>query len=229
MKKGNTLVIAIVIIISIMLVIGIAYMLLNEDTNINQGRFRINDIEIKSKVDAEDKTTDLNNWELNLSQKNHISILIDKEDNSVLSKIYVDEIEVEKPETCGSFYIQPKDSNTSYDLNSEDKNQIEIFVKEQAGCYLAEIDINNDEFLTNHKIASTEKEIVLNGTLLNRVNIPTDKLHFKISFNLNIIDIQGNLNIARITVEAPDPELASAGSVEKKLDVKDFVFKLAEL
>lgn len=228
MKKGNTLVMAIIVIVSVALVVGIAYMLLNEESNINQGRFRINDIEIKSMVDAEDKTIDLNNWELNLNQKNHVAILIDKEANSTLSKIYIDEIQVENPEKTGNFYILPKDSKTNYDLKTNEKTQIEVFVKEQAGCYLAELDINNDEFLTGYKIPSTEKQIVLDGTLLSRVNVPVEQLHFKISFNLNIIDIQGNLNTAKIVLNAPEAELASAGSVQKKVDVKDFGFKIVE-
>ena len=228
MKKGNTLVMTVIILISLALVGGIAYMLLNEESNINQGRFRVNDIKIKSDVDAEDKTINLNDWKLNLSQTNHVMILIDKEENSILSKIYIDEIEVKSPIKKGNFYIRPKDSKVKYKLDSKDPLQLDLFLKEQAGCYLAELDINNDEFVTGYKIPSTEKKIVLDGTLLKRIKVPTKNLYFKISFNLNIIDIQGNLNTARITLDAPSKELETAGSVEKKVDVKNFGFKIIE-
>lgn len=227
-KNGNTMVIVIVVLISIVLVVGITMMLLKEDANINQGRFRINDIAIKSTVDAEDKTTDLNNWQLNLSQRNHLSILIDKESNSIVSKIYVDDIQLEVPQNVGNFYISPKNDNLKYVLTDQEKDQFDIFVKEQDGCYLAEIDVNNDEFLKDYKVENTVKELRYDGTLLTKVGVSVDKLKFKISFNLNIIDIQGNLNTARIIVEAPDKELQTVGTVVKKLDVKDFGFKLIE-
>lgn len=227
-KRGNISVIIIVLVISVMLVGVISWLLLKDDEVINQGSFRINDLVVTSTVDAEDKTTDLNNWELNLSQKNNISILVDNEGSNKISNMSIDNIKIEKPSKHGKIIASPKDEKQVFDILDSVEDRFYLYMKEKDGAYIAEIDIDNKDFLTGYKVPSDVKEIRYDGTLLQRVSIKPEELKFKISFNLNIIDIQGKISTAKIELEMPNANIINDGKVVEKIDPKKFAFKISK-
>lgn len=227
-KNGNITIIVIVLVVSLILVGMISWLLLKDDEVINQGTFRINDLVVTSTVEAEDKTTDINNWQLNLTQKNHISILVDNEGSNKISNMSIDNIVVEKPTKLGKLIASPKDNDKVCDILDSTQDIFYVYMKEKDGAYIAEIDVDNKDFVTNYKVPSDVKEIRYDGTLLNRVSVKPEELKFKISFNLNIIDIQGSISTAKITLEMPNKNIISEGKVVEKIDPKKFAFKITE-
>lgn len=227
-KQGSAIVIGLTLIASLALVIVITTMLLKSDTDINQGTFRINDVVIKSTVVAADKTTDLKKWELDISQDNNISILVAKEANSAMSKIYIDNIKFEGPNKAGELYIMPKDTETKYLANEITDKSIELFPKDKDGCYVIELLINNRQFLTNYKVPDGTKDIKYDGTLLKLANIPVDEIKFNVKFNVNIVDTKGNINICTFDLNMPEGNIIDDGSVVNRLDANNFSFKVQE-
>ena len=227
-KNGNITIIVIVLVVSLILVGVISWLLLKDDEVINQGAFRINDLVVTSTVEAEDKTTDINNWKLNLTQKNHISILVDNEGSNKISNMSIDKIVVEKPAKLGKLIASPKDNEQVFDILDATQDIFYVYMKEKDGAYIAEIDIDNKDFITDYKVPSDVKEIRYDGTLLNRVSVKPEELKFKVTFNLNIIDIQGSISTAKITLEMPNQNIIKEGKVVEKIDPKKFAFKITK-
>ena len=185
MKKKNNFILVISILIAICVIVLITNILLDTTGNINQGKFRVNDVVIKSVIDVEEinENTEQNNgfesMKLNLSQNNSIVMLITK--NESVESMYINKISLQNPELVGqiTMYEGDLESSTNIDVNAEN---VVIYPKEQDDQYLVQINIDNKDFLKDKKIPSGISSLTYDGSMLRVLDIPVSKLKFDLKY-----------------------------------------------
>lgn len=228
MKKANKIITLIVIILAIAIAYLVINIVLNNVGKVNQGNYRITDMVVTSSIDVIDNSNQelesISDVTLSLTQKNKIALLMTKSEN--ISKIYIDDIKVKYPEIGENVYISQSGIEGKQKL-LEDIQEIVIQPLEKDNQLYIELNIDNEYFKENLNIPQDATELRFDGTILKRYEIDTKNIIFNISFNLNVLEKTGNVNVCKIQLTLPENEIATNGiSIQRKnLDKLNFKIK----
>ncbi|MDD3303389.1 MAG: hypothetical protein PHP54_00535 [Clostridia bacterium] len=227
MEKKKPMMIFIVAVLSIALIALISIYFLNNTGKINQGNFRINDAVLESYITIEEKqedtVTELSHIVMNLSQENKLSFLITK--NVAISDIYIDKLSVNKPEKLGKLYINQNNKEESIDCFDKE-GKYNITAQEKDNQYLVELKIVNQNCMQDVNVPNETKVLKYDGTLLELLNRKISDFTFHLSFNLNIVEENGKLNICKVALDMPSEELITNGVSIIRLDTAKLVFSV---
>ncbi len=227
MKKRN-FVIIILILIAVVITVLITNILLDTTGSINQGKFRVNDVVIKSVVNVEELTTEngeisgFDNIKLNLSQNNSLVMLVTKDEE--IESAYIDNISLKNPELIGNITISEGENATN--IVDISQKQVDIYPIEKDGQYLIQINIDNINFLTDANIPSGVNSVTYDGTMLRVLDIAIAKLKFELRFNINLVDKTGKVNTCKIKLNLPDEQLLENGISVNREDLSNYRFSI---
>lgn len=218
--------ILIVSIISISIVVLVCMYFLDTTGKINQGNFRVNDAVIESKLEIvekqEEEVQELSNMVLDISQINTLSLLI--KSNVDIKNANITNIKYNLPLKYGNLAIceidKEKISNTTKD------SVININPQKKDGQYRIDLQIINENCLTDVNVPSNTNVVKFDGTILELLNQKYEDFVFDISFDLNIYDIAGNKNTCKINLKLPDEELYTNGISIKREELSKYVFRI---
>lgn len=226
MEKKKIFKMLIVLIISIAIVMLITTFLLDTTGKINQGNFRVNDVVIESKLDIlqkqEIEVSELSNMLLDISQTNTLSLLIAS--NVDIKEANITNIEIDLPVKLGSMFIEQSGQEKIYNLT--DDTVVNIYPEEKDEQYSIDLNIVNENCLTDVNVPSNTNVVTFDGTILELLNQKYEDFVFNISFDLNIYDIAGNKNTCKIKLKLPDEEMYVNGINIKRDDLSNYVFRL---
>ncbi len=230
MKKSKAISSIVVIVISIIFIVIIARVLLSTSGSINQGSFRVNDLVINSSLDVEEVNSDQENsggfdtMKLNLSQRNNISLLIQK--NSEIKEIYIDNIKFTHPTKKGNLILYQNGAKD--DAISTFDQKIIVYPEEKEDQILINLNIDNVEFLTDAKIPDGTNAITFDGTMLNLVGVNLSDLQMNIKFNVYIVELSGKINVCKFDFKFPEEELTNSGISIKRQNTSYYNFVIED-
>ena len=229
MEKNKAMAIVIIVIVSVLLIFLISKILIN-NSDINQGKFRVNDVVLRSTLDVEeissneDLTNGFENMTLNLSQRNNISMLIANKAN--IKDIYIDNISITEPASKGEVVVyQNNAKDEKIDYSSD---VVAIYPDEKEGQILINLNIDNVDFLKDVKIPDGTNAITFDGTLLKTLEYNLEDLNVKVKFNLNIVDESGKVNVCKFKFTFPEGDLINNGISIKRQNLNDYKFTVGE-
>lgn len=180
-------------------------------------------------------------WNLSIYQNNDVYLYIDKDeehnDGEILTKVLIDNIQIISQPQKGT--VRPFMPNSSegrlYDYSDEylvsDKleysgasksNPKTLEIGSQGGT--AYIRFSNTKI--GNYTSDKDKEIVHNGTLLNKINVSEEEVEFKVSFDITIQTDRNKYKTSINNLEMPSGNLIEDGTTQfEKTDMSDLVFK----
>lgn len=244
-NKKKNFVNIIILLISLIIVVVLCMFLLDTTGRINQGNFRINDLAVFSLASVEDTETsdqstginaetdeiptqepinDLSDLRLNVSQKNEISFLVAKLDDTEIKNIYLDDVKVNYPVLTENMYIYQKEEN-KIDLKTENI-KLDLDKEDKDGQYLIKVNIDNINCIKGAAIPDNASSIVFDGTIFSILNTKISDITFDIQFNLNILGSNGRLNICKVKLFLPNELLVTNGVCIIKEYTGNFPFRI---
>lgn len=226
MDKKKFIEILIVFVISLAVVVIVGKMLLDNTGKVNQGEYRISDVVVDSRIEVLKKqgeeVQDLSNMVLDINQKNNLTLLINKKDG--IKNINISNIKIDSPIKQGKIYIQQENRDKVYDINEE--SVVDIYLEEQDDqCYI-DLNIVNENCLTDVNVPSNTNVVTFDGTILELLNQKMTDFIFGIDFDLNIYDELGNKNVCNVKLKLPDEELATNGISIKRDELSNYIFRI---
>ena len=236
MKKNEKLIRFIIFIISVSITVLLVFLILDTTGKINQGKFRINDFvitsiakvdEVQDKTEADAEIKSLSDFKLNITQSNDLTFLIakiDDLDKVEITNIYLDNIKLSYPKIKGDLFLYQDNENK---INLLDKNIKYDLVKiDTDGQYLVNFKIDNFNCIQNAVLPENTSTITFDGSIFNILNFKISDINFKISFNLNVVDSSGKINICSVNIDMPNESLIKDGMVIIKEDLSKYNFYL---
>lgn len=200
-----------IFIISIILlaiwILSVSIFINNSESADIKSKFDVSKIHYYSNVNADVSETTYDNpeWNLNVYQYTDIAIYVDRLSDSYITKVYIDNIEIEnsKKGVQDLYYLNPTDFGACNKINAEkidekleyniiDDRNIDNDVKYNIPIFFEDcsnpitIRYINSEILKNYKIENTER-VSFDGSLLKNGKIDLEDIESKISMNLNIV------------------------------------------
>lgn len=226
MEKKKIFKVLIVLITSIAIVMLVTTFLLDTTGKINQGNFRVNDVVLESKLDIvqkqEEQVSELSNMLLDISQENTLSLLI--ANNLEIKEANITNIKIDTPVKLGSMYIKQSSQDKVYDITNE--TVVNIYPEEKDEQYYIELNIVNENCLTDVNVPSNTNVVTFDGTILELLNQKYEDYKFTVSFDLNLYDIAGNKNTCKIKLKLPDQDLYVNGMSIKRDDLSNYIFSI---
>ena len=227
--KNNRLITLIVVILVIALTTVVISIVIDNKNDVNTGNYRVVDLVTTSSIGVRDNSDintnleSLSDIKFLLNQNNKISILTTRNDN--ISKIYIDNINFKEPTKKGEMSISVLNSETKWPLENGIK-ELEIVPEIRNNQNYIEIDLNNEAFVQDLSILENEKSLKFDGTILEKYGIDIKDVSFDISFNLNILEKNGNLNVCNLSFTLPNEDLVLNGISVIRKDIQKINFKL---
>lgn len=226
MEKKKIFKISIVLVISIAIVMLVTTFLLDTTGKINQGNFRVSDSIIESNLNIvqkqEEQVQELSNMLLDISQINTLSLLI--ANNIDIKEASITNIKIEAPVKQGQIYVGQVGMDKVYDITND--TVVNIYPQEQGEQYRIDLNIVNENCLTDVNVPNQTNVVTFDGTILELLNQKYEDYVFNISFDLNIYDAGGNKNTCKIELKLPDEEMYVNGISIKRDDLSNYVFRL---
>ena len=190
----------------------------------------------------QEKQDEENNWNIEVYQNNDIFLNIQRNKNNkqeeYIKSITIENIKVaEKPEIGKIFfYRQAKNDNVnnSYMYNTEYEIDNNITYKGDSESDIENLKISNQGGTvtfrvtnkTDKRYISNDKELTHDGKLLNSINVITEQIKIKISFDI-LITLSSDVSYrANIILDLPVGNIAKEGvSNINKTNMKDIIFK----
>lgn len=228
MDKVKGISIIIIAIVSVIVMIFIANILLDTTGTINQGNFRVSDVIIESSASLTEVQDDklevkkLSDFVFDVSQTNTISILL--EANTEASQIKIENLKIEEPILKGNMNICQKDYD-KYNITPE-LTSIPIYLEREDGKYIIRLLLDNDKVIMDKSVDDTIEEIQYDATIFKSLNINTDDLKFKVSFDLVITDNVGKTVSTTISMNMPTDETFLKGMSILRQDASKYIFTI---
>ena len=163
MEKRTVFYILLTIILSI-LAFALTLKLVFRTEKINEGRFRVVDVIVTSEAVLTDKTAENDAWSLNISNRNILSMLINKTEDAKISKIYLSEIKV-KANNPIAFYMLDNEAKLTL-TNVPQKLDVEYEIEENGQIKLEMVALN-ENVLKNWIVPEGINEIICDGRIFN--------------------------------------------------------------
>ncbi len=219
MKREQFFKICIVCLISIILLIGI-YKIITTSLKVNQGKYRVADVVVTSTADIVSRTEENAYLSFDASQKNTISLLI------VPSDAKTESISLENVTITGknnSIYISQKDRE---EVLVSDIQVLPIDVQyREDGNILLELEITNQNILTNKKLEDGVEELRYDGRVFKDAGLTLQDLTLDIDFDVKIVEENGTENILNVEMNTPNEKFLTEGYHVERMDLGSFVFK----
>lgn len=190
----------------------------------------------------QEKQDEENNWNIEVYQNNDIFLNIQRNKNNkqeeYIKSITIENIKVaEKPEIGKIFFYRPAkndNGNNSYMYNTEYEIDSNITYKGDSESDIENLKISNQGGTvtfrvtnkTDKRYISNDKELTHDGKLLNSINVITEQIKIKISFDI-LITLSSDVSYrANIILDLPVGNIAKEGvSNINKTNMKDIIFK----
>lgn len=180
-------------------------------------------------------------WNFNIFQNNDIYFYIDKNNeylgnSTYIGKVRIENIQITKVPTIGEIKAYMPNSVEGRLYSYDDKYIIEEKLEYRGGVksnsQTLEIGNQGGEVLirfcnTNLGTYSSDKdkEIIHDGTLLNKLELKQENINFTVLFDF-IIEVQNHQYRASIELEMPHGNIIEEGTaVYEKNDMNDVIFK----
>ena len=222
MEKRTVFYILLTIILSILAFVLTLKLVFRTD-GINEGRFRVVDAIVTSEAVLTDKTAENDAWSLNVSNRNVLSLLINKTEDAKISKIYLSDIKV-KAKNPIAFYML--DNEAKLTLTSTPQKLDVEYVIEENGQIKLEMVALNENVLKNWIVPEGVNEIICDGRIFNMAGLGLKDIEFDIKFKLNIVEETGKINRLTVDLTLPKEELLTNGADVHRLDRTEFKFKV---
>lgn len=228
MDKVKGISVIIIAIVSVIIMILVANILLDTTGTINQGNFRVSDVIIESSASLTEVQDDklevkkLSDFVFDVSQTNTISILL--EANTEASEIKIENLKIEEPVLKGDMNICQKDYD-KYDITPE-LTSIPIYLEREDGKYIIRLLLDNDKVIMDKSVDDTIEEIQYDATIFKTLNINTEDLKFKVTFDLVITDIVGKTVTTTISMNMPTDETFLKGMSILRQDASKYIFTI---
>ena len=222
MEKRTVFYILLTIILSILAFVLTLKLVFRTD-GINEGRFRVVDAIITSEAVLTDKTAANDVWSLNISNKNVLTMLINKTEDAKISKIYISDLKV-KSKSPIAFYMLDNEAKLTLN-NSPQKLDVEYDIEENGQIKLEMVALN-ENILRNWEIPEGTNEIICDGRIFNTAGLGLKDIQFDLKFELNIVEEMGKTNTLTVKLTLPAEELLTNGADVRRLDRTEFKFKV---
>jgi hypothetical protein len=222
MEKRTVFYILLTIILSI-LVFALTLKLVFRTEKINEGRFRVVDVIVTSEAVLTDKTAENDAWSLNISNRNILSMLINKTEDAKISKIYLSEIKV-KANNPIAFYMLDNEAKLTL-TNVPQKLDVEYEIEENGQIKLEMVALN-ENVLKNWIVPEGVNEIICDGRIFNMAGLGLKDIEFDLQFKLNIVEETGKINTVFVNLTLPTEALLINGADVRRLDRTEFKFKV---
>lgn len=228
MDKVKGISIIIIAIVSVIVMIFIANILLDTTGTINQGNFRVSDVIIESSATLTEVQDDklevkkLSDFVFDVSQTNTISILI--EANTEASEIKIENFKIEEPILKGNMNICQKDYD-KYNITPE-LTTVPIYLEREDGKYIIRLLLDNDKVIMDKSVDTTVEQIQYDATIFKTLNINTEELKFKVTFDLVITDNVGKTVSTTMSMNLPTDETFSKGMSILRQDASKYMFTI---
>lgn len=226
MNKSKFFTAVITIGISVAILLLIVHVIFNNNSNVNQGSFRVSDSILTSIVQLEDKSEGANEWKFDISQNNKISMLIQTVGNATIKDVYLEKVKVSSKNDV-HIYIEQENYDINYKYEDIKNKKVNIYTEEtEAGDFLIEFDINNQDLISNFVVPSEIKEIRHDGTILSIAKMSVAEIEFKVKYNLVLVEKQGKINRCKVELNLPNDKIITDGFSAERLDSSNFNFKV---
>lgn len=227
----NKLTKLLILIISLSLIVILTVYLLDIKDRINEGKFRINDFIVTSKVDIEEiaakketeKLEKLSDFKLNISQSNKVSVLIAKLEDTQIDNIKIKIKNVNLPLKSEKFVIYQLADNI---LDCKKDTSLNLTYKEELEQTLVEFNINNVNLLKEVVIPDKVNNITYDGTILKTFGVMLKDISFNIDLELIVTDKAGKQYTCNIKLNLPEQFLIDDGISYVREDLKKLNFKV---
>ena len=231
--------IAISILIIIFIIVGIIMIKYEVEGDKNMP-FNLSKIVIVSTaegVEAEGKSK----WNFNIYQNNDIYFYIDKNneylgDSTYIEKIKIENIQITKVPTVGEIKAYMPNSLEGRLYSYDDTYIIEEKLEYKGGVKSNSqtLEIGNQGGNALIRFSNTnlgtyssdeDKEIIHDGTLLNKLELKQEDINFAVSFDF-VIEVQNHQYRANINLDLPHGNIIEDGTASyEKIDMNDVIFK----
>lgn len=226
MNKNKFITAVITIVISAIILLAIIYFTFNNN-KINQGNFRVSDSILSSIVEFKDKAENDIEWKYDISQSNKISMLVQKIGDAHVKEVYIDDIKI-KSKNDVSIYVEQDKYDLRYEYKDIKNKKVNIYTEEtEAGDYLVEFDVVNENIIENFIIPEGINEIRHDGTILNTANIAISQIQFKVKYDLVVVQDNKKTNTCKVEIKMPDEKIAIDGFFVQRLDSSNYNFKVS--
>lgn len=201
----------------------------------NIALFEIKDIYVKQSANADYLDDNMGqNWNLNIYQTNDIYIKFGHKDNihvqneqdKILKKVYIDNIEIIDLPKLGSeifVYTISKNKEKIFEYTGEYmvKDKIDYtVVPNNSDIYNLEVNSTNGQvaisFVNNNVLEyvyNELSEIKFDGTLLKNANVSLEDVQFTVSFNMNFVTETDKKYVYNIKMTLPYGNMITDGTV----------------
>lgn len=234
--KTNILIFIIVLAIAVIGVIILKYHVEGEQNM----PFDLSEILVVSTAEGyQNDNSNKVNWDVELYQTNDVYLNIKKnknyKDTEVIKSVEIKNINIEEKPLVGDISIYlPSSQEQTYNYEEASKVDSEIIYEGDTKSDIKNLKISNQGGTiifrvvnkTGKTYTSNEDELKHDGTLLKKVDIDSNDIKTKISFEI-VINLESDISFTgKVTLELPIGDVATQGITNlNKEDTKDIVFK----
>lgn len=238
-KQRIKLCLAITVVVVILAIVGMIMIKyeVEGDKNMPYNLSKIMIVSTAEGVETEGK----NKWNFNIYQNNDLYFYIDKNNeykgnDTYIEKVRIENMQITKTPKVGEIKAYMPNSTEgrlySYDKAYIIEEKLEYNGAGKSNSQTLEIGSQGGNALirfsnTNLGVYSSndDKEIIHDGTLLNKLKLTQEDINFTVSFDF-IIEVQNHKYKANIQLDLPYGNIVENGTESiEKIDMSDVVFK----
>lgn len=238
-KQRIKLCLAITVVVVILAIVGMIMIKyeVEGDKNMPYNLSKIMIVSTAEGVETEGK----NKWNFNIYQNNDLYFYIDKNNeykgnDTYIEKVRIENMQITKTPKVGEIKSYMPNSTEgrlySYDKSYIIEEKLEYNGAGKSNSQMLEIGSQGGNALirfsnTNLGVYSSndDKEIIHDGTLLNKLKLTQEDINFTVSFDF-IIEVQNHKYKANIQLDLPYGNIVENGTESiEKIDMSDVVFK----
>lgn len=202
--------------------------------------YNLSKIIMISTAEGIDKSEEITEkWDLDIYQNNDVYLYIDKSENNqgeMLEKVIINNIQITQSPNLGTVrpYMPNSSEGSLYDYSDNYLVNYELTYTGAAKTNPKTLEIGSEGGTAYIRFSNTkigeyqsdkDKEIIHNGTLLNKINATLDDVKFKVSFDLTM-EIDKNKYKTTINLDMPSGNIIEDGTANfEKTDMSDLIFK----
>lgn len=185
--------------------------------------FSLNKISVISSATAETSIKNVSFINLNISQFSDIGIYINNHKNTVIKRIYIDDIMLSNNELGSTCLYQKEFNDIGICSYSDDKalnNMSDLNIpKDSNPVYIG---FYNKDIKTDYIVSTSDELLDINGTLLRKANIPKSSIKVNINFNLHIITSSDEHYVCNINFDIPFEDNAGNSMYDSGYIIRTF-------
>lgn len=228
-------------ILAIIIILVIAIMVRYQVEGDKNMPFNLSKIIIVSTAEG-NETEGKKKWNFNVLQNNDVYIYIDKNENywgedKTIKSVKIENLNITKTPTKGEIKVYMPNSVEGRLFKYSDEylikeNKIEFKGADESNPQTLEIGINGGNFVLSFSntglgtySSDDDKEIIHDGTLLNRLKVTNDEIQFEVNFDL-VITVDNCSYRTNMNLQMPCGDITKEGTCStEKTDFSELIFK----